>query len=100
MRRPSRGLCWSAPISADSACNIGEAIAPNAIMGWTVFQPGENSGPGSGISWRPGELAQPPAIREQSPQRNIREDSLLIGRTKPAKRNMLEIIPRAGQQAC
>ena len=39
MRRPSRGLCWSVPISADSACNIGEAEAPNAIMGWTVFQP-------------------------------------------------------------
>src|SRR5512132_4200165 len=38
-RRPSRGLCWSAPISVDSACNIGQAAAPNAIMGWTMFQP-------------------------------------------------------------
>ena len=25
--------------SANSACNIGEAVAPNAIMGWTMFQP-------------------------------------------------------------
>ena len=43
MRRPSRRHCWSAPISADSACNsacnIGEAEALNAIMGWTMFQP-------------------------------------------------------------
>jgi hypothetical protein len=30
---------WERANPADSACNIGEAEAPNAIMGWTVFQP-------------------------------------------------------------
>ena len=66
------GSVGACQISADSACNIGEAVAPNAIMGWTVFQPRreqwtrqryqlappeslrsrpqlENSGPGSDI---------------------------------------------------
>ena len=33
------GSVGACQISADSACNIGEAVAPNAIMGWTVFQP-------------------------------------------------------------
>jgi transposase-like protein len=49
MRRPSRGLRWSGPILADSACNIGRPKHPTPSWGGRVFQPGENSGPGSDI---------------------------------------------------
>ena len=57
------GRCDGHPVGSVGACqsaNLGqlrlqhrEAEAPNAIMGWTVFNPGENSGPGSDIRWRP-----------------------------------------------
>src|SRR5512132_1026488 len=66
MRRPSRRHCWSAPISADSACNIGRPKHPTPSWGERCSNPGENSGPDSDIRGRPGKLAQPPAIREQS----------------------------------
>jgi hypothetical protein len=66
MRRPSRGLCWSVPISADSACNIGRPKHPTPSWGGRCSNPGENSGPGSISLGAPGELAQPPAIRERS----------------------------------
>jgi hypothetical protein len=91
---------------ADSVCNIGRPKRPTPSWGGRCSNPGENSGSGSDISWRPreslrsrpqlensarhhgvdgvptpertvdpavisvgapGELAQPPAIRERSP---------------------------------
>jgi hypothetical protein len=45
-----------------------EAEAPNAIMGWTMFQPRREQWTRQRYQMAPpGELAQPPAIRERFP---------------------------------
>jgi hypothetical protein len=65
MRRPSRGHCWSAPISADSACNIGRPKRPTPSWGGRCSNPGENSGSGSDISWRPSRACAAARNRER-----------------------------------
>jgi hypothetical protein len=49
MRRPSRGLCWSVPLSVDSACNIGRPKHPTPSWGGRCSNPEEYSGPDSDI---------------------------------------------------
>src|SRR5512132_4314443 len=52
---------------ADHCPNIGEAEAPNAIMGWTVFQPRREQWTRQRYQLAPPErLAQPPAIRDSA----------------------------------
>jgi hypothetical protein len=78
MRRPCRGLCWSVPISADSACNIGRHSAQRT-WGRTILRRSSrlklDGVPTPERTVDPAairELAQPPAIREQSPQHRMR----------------------------
>src|SRR5512132_202071 len=52
MRRPSRRHCWSAPISADSACNIERPKHPTPSWGGRCSNR-ENSGPDGDIRGRP-----------------------------------------------
>ena len=50
------------------ACNFHHLDGRDPSWGGRCSNPGENNRPGSDITWcPPGELAQPPAIREQCP---------------------------------
>src|SRR5512147_1929264 len=81
MPRPSRGHCWSVPVSADSACNIGRPKHPTPSWGGRCSNPGENSGPDSDIRGRPGKLAPPPAIRERGVHQGWLRHSAAVNRT-------------------